>query len=134
MSPRLQAEWGARVSLDFFFGGAGAGLLGSYLLIAARDGYRGLSVAVIVTGVVLVLLGLLLLASELGRPANALRSMANPGSSWMARGAIFNLAVGYMLDHRMGYGAVFGMLSTFHVAAFAIILLVVGRIRPLEAT
>jgi len=93
MSPRLQAEWGARVSLDFFFGGAGAGLLGSYLLIAARNGYRGLSVAVIATGVVLVLLGLLLLASELGRPAKALRSMANPGTSWMARGAIFNLAL-----------------------------------------
>ena len=93
MSPRLQAEWGARVSLDFFFGGAGAGLLGSYLLIAARDGYRGLSVAVIATGVALVLLGLLLLASELGRPAKALRSMANPGTSWMARGAIFNLAL-----------------------------------------
>jgi formate-dependent nitrite reductase membrane component NrfD len=93
MSPRLQAEWGARVSLDFFFGGAGAGLLGSYLLIAARNGYRGLSVAVIATGVALVLLGLLLLASELGRPANALRSMANPGTSWMARGAIFNLAL-----------------------------------------
>ena len=50
MSPRLQAEWGARVSLDLFFGGAGAGLLGSYLLIAARDGYRGLSVTVIATG------------------------------------------------------------------------------------
>jgi ACS family hexuronate transporter-like MFS transporter len=49
-------------------------------------------------------------------------------------GAIFNLAVGYMLDHKMGYGAVFGMLSTFHVIAFAIILLVVGRIRPLETT
>lgn len=93
MSPRLQAEWGARVSLDFFFGGAGAGLLGSYLLIAARNGYRGLSVAVIATGVALVLLGLLLLASELGRPAKALRSMANPGTSWMARGAIFNLAL-----------------------------------------
>ncbi|MGD0975443.1 MAG: NrfD/PsrC family molybdoenzyme membrane anchor subunit [Candidatus Korobacteraceae bacterium] len=93
MSPRLQAEWGARVSLDFFFGGAGAGLLGSYLLIAARNGYRGLSVAVIATGVALVLLGLLLLASELGRPANALRSMENPGTSWMARGAIFNLAL-----------------------------------------
>jgi protein NrfD len=93
MSPRLQAEWGARVSLDFFFGGAGAGLLGSYLLIAARDGYRGLSVAVIATGVALVMLGLLLLASELGRPANALRTMANCGTSWMARGAIFNLAL-----------------------------------------
>ena len=49
-------------------------------------------------------------------------------------GATFNLLVGYMLDHKMGYGAVFGMLSTFHVIAFAIILLVVGHIRPLETT
>ena len=47
----------------------------------------------IATGVFLVLLGLLLLASELGRPAKALRSMANRGTSWMARGAIFNLAL-----------------------------------------
>ncbi len=93
MSPRLPAEWGTRVSLDLFFGGTGAGLLGSYLLIAARDGYDGLSVAVIVAGVALVLLGLLLLASELGRPAKGLRSMANRGSSWMARGALFNLAL-----------------------------------------
>jgi MFS transporter, ACS family, hexuronate transporter len=49
-------------------------------------------------------------------------------------GAIFNLVVGYMLDHKMGYGTVFGMLSTFHVAAFVIILLIVGRIRPLETS
>jgi len=47
-------------------------------------------------------------------------------------GAVFNLIVGYMLDHRMGYGAVFGMLSTFHLIAFAVILIVVGRIRPVE--
>jgi len=93
MSRHLQAEWGTTVSLDLFFGGAGAGLLGCYLPMAARDGYRGLSVPVIVAGVALVLLGLLLLASELGRPANGLRSLANRESSWMARGAIFNLAL-----------------------------------------
>lgn len=93
MSPRLQTEWGARVSLDLFFGGAGAGLLGSYLLIAARDGYRGLSAAVIAIGVAFVVLGLFLLASELGRPVKGLRSMANLGSSWMARGAIFNFVL-----------------------------------------
>jgi len=93
MSRHLQAEWGMRVSLDLFFGGAGAGLLGCYLPLAARDEYRGLSMPVIVAGVALVLLGLLLLASELGRPANGLRSLVNRESSWMARGAIFNLAL-----------------------------------------
>jgi len=42
--------------------------------------------------------------------------------------------VGYMLDHRLGYGAVFGMLSTFHVIGFVVILLVVRRVKPLETT
>ena len=49
-------------------------------------------------------------------------------------GAVFNLVVGYMLDHRLGYGAVFGMLSTFHVIGFVVILLVVRRVKPLETT
>ena len=47
-------------------------------------------------------------------------------------GALFNIVVGYMLDHGLGYGAVFGMLSTFHVIAFGIILLVVREVRPLK--
>ena len=68
-------------------------------------------------------------------PRAAVGSVAGlVGMGGAVGGAIFNLAVGYMLDHKMGYGAVFGMLSTFHVAAFAIIVLVVGRIRPLETT
>ncbi|HUI57241.1 MAG TPA: MFS transporter [Bryobacteraceae bacterium] len=49
-------------------------------------------------------------------------------------GAVFNLVVGYMLDHGTGYGAVFGMLSTFHVIGFIVILLVVRRVKPLETT
>ena len=68
-------------------------------------------------------------------PRSAVGSVAGlVGMGGAFGGAIFNLVVGYMLDHKMGYGAVFGMLSTFHVVAFAIILLVVGRIRPLETT
>jgi ACS family hexuronate transporter-like MFS transporter len=68
-------------------------------------------------------------------PRSAVGSVAGlVGMGGAFGGAVFNLIVGYMLDHKMGYGAVFGMLSTFHVIAFAIILLVVGRIRPLETT
>jgi MFS family permease len=68
-------------------------------------------------------------------PGAAVGSVAGlVGMGGALGGAVFNLLVGYMLDHKMGYGAVFGMLSTFHVIAFAIILLVVGRIRPLETT
>jgi len=46
-------------------------------------------------------------------------------------GVVFNLVVGYLLDHGYGYGTVFGLVSTFHVAAFCLILLTVRRIRPL---
>jgi ACS family hexuronate transporter-like MFS transporter len=47
-------------------------------------------------------------------------------------GAVFNVLVGYMLDHGMGYAAVFAMLSTFHVLAFGIIMLGVRRVEPLD--
>ncbi len=46
-------------------------------------------------------------------------------------GVIFNLVVGYLLDHGYGYGTVFGLVSTFHVAAFCLILLTVHRVKPL---
>jgi ACS family hexuronate transporter-like MFS transporter len=47
-------------------------------------------------------------------------------------GAVFNVLVGYMLDHGLGYATVFAMLSTFHVIAFGIILLGVRQVRPLD--
>jgi MFS transporter, ACS family, hexuronate transporter len=46
-------------------------------------------------------------------------------------GVVFNLVVGYLLDDRFGYGTVFALVSTFHVAAFCLILLTVRRIKPL---
>jgi ACS family hexuronate transporter-like MFS transporter len=46
-------------------------------------------------------------------------------------GVVFNLVVGYLLDNGFGYGTVFGLVSTFHVAAFCLILLTVRRIKPL---
>jgi MFS transporter, ACS family, aldohexuronate transporter len=46
-------------------------------------------------------------------------------------GVVFNLVVGYLLEHGFGYPVVFGLVSTFHVAAFCIILLAVRRIKPL---
>jgi len=41
-------------------------------------------------------------------------------------GVIFGLVAGYLLDHGFGYGPVFALVSTFHVAAFCVIL---GTIR-----
>jgi len=47
-------------------------------------------------------------------------------------GVVFNLVVGYLLDHGFGYGTVFALVGTFHVAAFGLILLTVPRVEPLS--
>ena len=49
-------------------------------------------------------------------------------------GLLFGLLVGYLLDHGFGYGPVFGLVSTFHLAAFCIILLAIRVVRPIEGT
>jgi ACS family hexuronate transporter-like MFS transporter len=45
-------------------------------------------------------------------------------------GVIFNLVAGYLLDHGFGYGTVFALVGTFHVAAFGLILLTVRTVAP----
>ena len=47
-------------------------------------------------------------------------------------GVVFNLVVGYLLDHGFGYETVFALVGTFHVAAFGLILLTVRRVEPLS--
>jgi ACS family hexuronate transporter-like MFS transporter len=47
-------------------------------------------------------------------------------------GVAFNLVAGYMLDHGFGYGPVFAIVSTFHVAAFCVILLAIRVVKPIE--
>ncbi len=47
-------------------------------------------------------------------------------------GVVFGLVVGRMLDHGFGYGSVFGMVSTFHVIAFIILLLTIRVVQPLD--
>jgi MFS transporter, ACS family, hexuronate transporter len=42
-------------------------------------------------------------------------------------GVVFGFVVGYLLDHGFGYSVVFAMVSTFHLAAFLIILLTVRQ-------
>jgi MFS transporter, ACS family, hexuronate transporter len=46
-------------------------------------------------------------------------------------GVVFGLVVGYLLDHGFGYPVVFALVSTFHVAAFLVILSTVRNVRPL---
>jgi MFS transporter, ACS family, hexuronate transporter len=47
-------------------------------------------------------------------------------------GVVFNLVAGRMLDSGLGYGAVFGIVGSFHVIAFVVILLTTPDIHPLE--
>ena len=65
-------------------------------------------------------------------PRSAVGSVAGlVGFGGAMGGVVFNLAVGYLLDHGYGYRLVLGMVSTFHVIAFCIILLAVRRVEPL---
>jgi len=45
-------------------------------------------------------------------------------------GIAFGQLVGYLLDHGIGYGLVFILAGTFHVAAFMVILAAIPRIAP----
>ncbi len=47
-------------------------------------------------------------------------------------GVVFNLVAGRMLDSGLVYGAVFGIVGTFHVIAFVVIMLTTPDIHPLE--
>jgi ACS family hexuronate transporter-like MFS transporter len=70
-------------------------------------------------------------------PRSAVGSVAGMvGFGGAMGGVVFGLVVGYLLDHQYGYGAVFGIVSTLHVAAFAVVMTTVRKVRPLlsEAT
>jgi formate-dependent nitrite reductase membrane component NrfD len=126
MKPQAQREWGIRVALDFFLGGAGAGLISVYLLAALLAGRRPLSIGVLATGAVLVIAGAILLASELGRPANAVRSFFNAGTSWMARGAVLNvlligLVVLLLVGDRLDAGGIIRLLEVLAILAAALV-------------
>ena len=47
-------------------------------------------------------------------------------------GIAFGQLVGYLLDHHFGYGIVFTLAGSFHVIAFAIILITVPVVAPLS--
>jgi ACS family hexuronate transporter-like MFS transporter len=67
-------------------------------------------------------------------PQRAVGSVAGlVGFGGAMGGVVFGLVVGYLLDHGFGYGPVFGLVSTFHVLAFCVILLTVRKVRPIEA-
>ncbi len=66
-------------------------------------------------------------------PAKVVGSVAGLVGFGGAMGGIaFGQLVGYLLDHGFGYGVVFSLAGTFHVAAFVIILATVPVVQPLD--
>jgi MFS transporter, ACS family, hexuronate transporter len=66
-------------------------------------------------------------------PSNVVGSVAGLVGFGGAMGGIaFGQLVGYLLDHGFGYGVVFSLAGTFHVAAFVIITLTVPVVHPLN--
>jgi len=47
-------------------------------------------------------------------------------------GAIFGVVAGFLLAHGFGYGTLFVLFGSFHIVGFIAILLLEGRLRPLE--
>ena len=67
-------------------------------------------------------------------PHSAVGSVAGlVGFGGAIGGAVFGVIAGYLLDHGFGYGPVFLAVSTFHVAAFFVILLSVRNVAPLHS-
>jgi ACS family hexuronate transporter-like MFS transporter len=67
-------------------------------------------------------------------PQRAVGSVAGlVGFGGAMGGVIFNLVVGRILDLGLGYGLVFGIVSTFHILAFCIILLTIRKVEPIDA-
>jgi ACS family hexuronate transporter-like MFS transporter len=65
-------------------------------------------------------------------PANVVGSVAGlVGFGGAMGGIVFGQLVGYLLDHGFGYGVVFTLAGTFHVAAFAVILATIPAIPSL---
>ncbi len=66
-------------------------------------------------------------------PSSVVGSVAGLVGFGGAMGGIaFGEVVGYLLDHGFGYGVVFTLAGTFHIAAFALILAMIPVIQPLK--
>jgi ACS family hexuronate transporter-like MFS transporter len=64
-------------------------------------------------------------------PQRAVGSVAGlVGFGGAIGGAVFGMVAGQLLDRGFGYGPIFLAVSTFHVAAFFIILMAVRQVAP----
>jgi formate-dependent nitrite reductase membrane component NrfD len=125
MEPFKQNEFGKRVAVDFLLSGTGSSMFIIYYLVASIM-HSTLNIIMLLTGPAFILVGLFILLSELGKPSNFWRSMINYRTSWMSRGAIFNIVyvtigLGILLAHEVGLNYLLPWIS---VAGFVCALLV----------
>lgn len=119
--PWHQRSWDARAAANFMAGGAGGGLV---VCTAAAGGPRwGYAL-----GAALVVIGLLSVAFEIGRPLRALNVLRNPRRSWMSREAI---VAGVLLP--LAVAAAAGLPLAGGVAALAGLAFVYCQGRMLRA-
>ena len=87
--------WDVRVSLDLFLGGLGVGafLVGAVLYYMDAETYEGVLKKAFIMAPILVIAGLLLLLTELGRPLNVIKTLyaINP-TSFMSIGIFLQSA------------------------------------------
>jgi len=80
----MELLWDMRVSLDLFLGGLGVGafIVGAVLFYMDAKTYKSLIKKAFLFAPILVILGLILLLSELGRPLNVIKTLyaVNPTS------------------------------------------------------
>lgn len=125
MEPFKQNEFGKRVAVDFLLSGTGSSMFIIYYLVASIMRLT-LNIIMLLTGPALILVGLFILFSELGRPSNFWRSIINYRTSWMSRGAIFNIVyvtigLAILLAHEVGLNY---LLPWINVAGLICALLV----------
>lgn len=82
MELKSQEEWAWLVAIDLFLGGSGGALFLLYMLF-------NLSPSVALFSLALVMLGAVVLLSELGHPMRAWRAIVRLNSSWISRGVLF---------------------------------------------
>ena len=91
--PFRQTVWGARVAIDLFLGGVGGGIFVAYALFSLLNPsiYHVVN-SVSALSAIFVILGLIVLTSEVGRPMNSMKVINNLKTSWMSRGALISIA------------------------------------------
>ncbi len=121
MEPFNQNEFGWRVALDFLLSGTGSSMYLAYRMLFLTNP------AILFAGPALVVLGLIVLLSELGSPRNFWRSITNYRTSWMARGAIFNAAflliwVIMLVAYTLGFYVLLAMFEILELPVAALVL------------